>query len=177
MTSPGKLLLLGGTRSGKTTFGERLALSSGLRPVYVATAQAWDEEMAERIARHRTMREPHGWVTIEEPLRLPEAISAKSDPGSFVLVDCLTMWLTNLMMADEDMATATQALENAFAEAAGPVALISNEVGLGGIAATPLGRQFADHAGRLHQVLAARADRVALVAAGLPLWLKPGAAG
>jgi len=169
-------LLLGGARSGKSAHGEALVLASGLRPVYVATAQALDAEMAERIRRHRQGRAA-GWLTVEEPLRLPETLAEHARADRAVLVDCLTLWLTNLMVAGHDAAEASDRLLATLAAPAAPVVLVSNEVGLGVVPFDPMSRAFVDHAGRLHQRIAAVADRVRLMAAGLPLDLKAPAPG
>jgi adenosylcobinamide kinase/adenosylcobinamide-phosphate guanylyltransferase len=143
--------------------------------VYVATAQALDDEMRSRISKHRARREmgrqPElGWQTIEAPIDLAGAlIQAATWP---VLVDCLTLWLSNLMLAGHDLAAATEALETALNHRPAPTILVSNEVGLGIVPATPLGRAFRDAAGHLNQRIAARADRVLFMVAGLPLTVK-----
>jgi len=146
-------------------------LGCGLRPIYVATAQALDAEMAERIARHR-QRRGAAWRTIEEPMALPEILRAEIGPERAVLVDCLTLWLTNQMVAGHEPGPACDRLLASLEAPAGPVVLVSNEVGLGVVPLDPMSRAFVDHAGRLHQRLAARADWVQLMAAGLPLELK-----
>ena len=167
---PAVTLVLGGARSGKSTYAERLVGESG-PALYLATAEAGDDEMAERIRLHRARRGP-GWETLEEPLGLPEAIARCARPDRPILVDCLTLWLGNLMGAGRDIDAATASLLAALAGAAGPVVLVSNEVGLGIVPATPLGRAFRDHAGRLNQAVAASAGLVVFLAAGLPLILK-----
>lgn len=168
-------LVLGGARSGKSTYAERLIGAPG-PALYLATAEAGDDEMAERIRLHRARRGA-GWETVEEPLGLPEAIARCARPDRPILVDCLTLWLGNLMGADRDIDAAGSSLLAALAAAAGPVVLVSNEVGLGIVPATPLGRAFRDHAGRLNQAVAAAAGRVVFVAAGLPFILKDTAKG
>jgi adenosylcobinamide kinase / adenosylcobinamide-phosphate guanylyltransferase len=173
---PPLTLLLGGARSGKSAHGEALVLASGLRPVYLATAQALDAEMAERIHRHREARAAV-WLTVEEPLRLPETLAEHARADRAVLVDCLTLWLTNLMVAGRDPAEASDRLLATLAAPAGPVVLVSNEVGLGVVPQGAMSRAFVDHAGRLHQRIGAVADRVRFLAAGLPLDLKTPAAG
>jgi adenosylcobinamide kinase / adenosylcobinamide-phosphate guanylyltransferase len=173
---PPLTLLLGGARSGKSAHGEALVLASGLRPVYLATAQALDAEMAERIHRHREARAAV-WLTVEEPLRLPETLAEHARADRAVLVDCLTLWLTNLMVARRDPAEASDRLLATLAAPAGPVVLVSNEVGLGVVPQGAMSRAFVDHAGRLHQRIGAVADRVRFLAAGLPLDLKTPAAG
>jgi adenosylcobinamide kinase/adenosylcobinamide-phosphate guanylyltransferase len=167
-------LVLGGARSGKSGFAESLILAApATRRVYVATAEAGDDEMAARIAHHRAGRGP-AWRTIEAPLDLVEALAAQAGPGTALLVDCLTLWLSNLMHAARDVERETARLAAWLAQATGPVVLVSNEVGLGLVPETPLGRAFRDAQGRLNQQLAATVPRVVFVAAGLPLWLKGG---
>jgi adenosylcobinamide kinase / adenosylcobinamide-phosphate guanylyltransferase len=167
----GPVLVLGGVRSGKTAFAEGLALGSGLQPVYLATASAGDEEMARRIEAHRRAR-PEGWTTIEEPLDLLPVLGREAAPTRILLVDCLTLWITNLMVAGLDVEDRASAFLRTAQTWRGPVILVSNEVGLGGIAGDAMSRRFADHAGQLHQGLAKIASEVILVAAGLPVWLK-----
>jgi adenosylcobinamide kinase/adenosylcobinamide-phosphate guanylyltransferase len=168
---PPLTLILGGARSGKSARAERLVSVSGLQPVYVATAQPLDEEMRDRIERHRRARGA-AWRTVEEPLALPGLIAAEAGPGRALLVDCLTLWLTNLMVAGRDVEGESDRLLAALAAAHGPVVLVSNEVGLGVVPRDAMSRAFVDHAGRLHQRVAARADWVQLMAAGLALDLK-----
>jgi len=169
-------LVLGGARSGKSTHAEQLATGSlhGAPPqpaVYIATAAAGDVEMATRIAAHRLRRGSH-WKTIEEPLKLEVALAAAAAQGRPVLVDCLTLWLSNVMLAGGDIDEATDDLLGALEGLAVPVVLVSNEVGLGIVPDTALGRAFRDAQGRLNMRLAERADRVILMTAGLPLTLK-----
>jgi len=169
-------LVLGGARSGKSTHAEKLVTGSlfGAPPqpaVYVATAQAGDVEMATRIMAHRARRGA-GWTTIEEPLKLGEALLAAGAHGRPVLVDCLTLWLSNLMQAGADLDEATDELVHALESYAAPVVFVSNEVGLGIVPETPLGRAFRDAQGRLNMRMAERADRVILMTAGLALVLK-----
>jgi adenosylcobinamide kinase/adenosylcobinamide-phosphate guanylyltransferase len=162
-------LILGGARSGKTATALAWAEALGPRRRYVATAQAFDAEMAERIARHQAERGP-GWETAEAPL---EAAAALAAPGvDVVLLDCLTLWLSNLMHHDRDPETETQTLLAALAQAPAPVLMVSNEVGLGLVPETPLGRAFRDAQGRLNQAVAAQVGEAVFVAAGLPLTLK-----
>jgi len=167
---PHLTLVLGGARSGKSRHAE--ALIEALPPpwTYIATAQAWDDEMRQRIAEHRARRSGD-WVTLDAPLDLPAAIRGLP-PGRPVLVDCLTLWLTNLMLAEHDTAAAGAALIEACAQASGPVVLVSNEVGLGIVPDNALARRFRDEAGRLHQAVAARAGRVVVMVAGLPMQVK-----
>lgn len=164
--------VLGGARSGKTRFALAQAESTGLDPVYVATATAFDPEMQARITAHKAERDAR-WTTVEAPLALPEAISTHSRPDRVLLIDCLTLWLNNLMFGEVDVTAATDALLTCLAAANGHVILVSNEIGLGLVPETSLGRRFRDAQGTLNQRIAAAADRVTFVAAGLPLQLKP----
>jgi adenosylcobinamide kinase / adenosylcobinamide-phosphate guanylyltransferase len=163
-------LVLGGARSGKSRHAESLITAAAPPWIYVATAQALDAEMTERIAHHRARRGT-GWQTIEAPHDLSGAIAA-APPDAALLVDCLTLWLTNRMLAEADTEAATTALEKALARRHTPTVLVSNEVGSGIVPDNALARRFADLQGRLNQRIAARADRVVLVVAGLPLTLK-----
>lgn len=167
---PRVALVLGGARSGKSAYAERLAEAAGA-PVYLATGQAGDAEMAARIAAHRARRGA-GWTTVEEPLDLVGALGASARPGRAVLVDCLTLWLANLMHDGRDPDAETARLAAALPGLAGPAVLVGNEVGLGIVPDNALARRFRDAAGRLNQAVAAAADRVVFVAAGLPLTLK-----
>lgn len=166
-------LILGGARSGKSRHAEQLVQGSGLAPIYLATAEPGDAEMAARIRLHRERRGP-AWQTREAPLELPTAIRDEAAPDRAILVDCLTLWLSNLLGAGRDSETETALLIEALAAPAGPLVLVSNEVGQGIVPLGELSRRFVDAAGRLHQAVAARADRVVLMVAGLPLALKPG---
>jgi len=173
---PRVTLVLGGARSGKSTHAESLVTGSlhGAPPqpaVYIATAQAGDVEMAARIAAHRARRAAN-WTTLEEPLKLAEALARAASHGRPVLVDCLTLWLSNLMLAGGDVDDSTDALLRSLDGCAVPVVFVSNEVGLGIVPGTPLGRAFRDAQGRLNMRLADRADRVILMTAGLPQTLK-----
>jgi adenosylcobinamide kinase/adenosylcobinamide-phosphate guanylyltransferase len=166
-------LILGGVRSGKSALAEQRALDSGLQVIYIATATAGDEEMAARIAHHR-QRRPGVWRIVEEPLHLAAALQLNAADNHCIIVDCLTLWLTNLLLADD--ATLLERERTLLLEQlpslSGRIMLVSNEVGLGIVPLGELSRRFADEAGRLHQHLAARCERVTLVAAGLPLTLK-----
>ena len=164
-------LVLGGARSGKSRFAEALALETGLAPVYVATASVHDEEMRARVADHRARRDTR-WRTVEVLLDLVGALRTEAAPTRVVLVDCLTLWLTNVMLGGNDVPAATEELALALGRMVGPVILVSNEVGFGIVPDNALARAFRDHQGRLNQRVAAVADRVTLVAAGLPLDLK-----
>lgn len=164
-------LVLGGARSGKSRFAEDLARATRLKRIYLATATAGDDEMRARIAHHRARRSDD-WRTVEEPLALVETLARETGDGRVVLVDCLTLWLSNLMHAKRDLAAETQKLADWLAHPSGAVILVSNEIGLGLVPDTPLGRDFRDAQGRLNQAVAAAASDVVFVAAGLPLWLK-----
>lgn len=168
---PGVTLVLGGARSGKSVFGETLVLGSGLEPVYVATAQAWDDEMRQRIGTHKARRGAE-WISIEETDDLDSVLKREARPGRAVLVDCLTVWITNLMVAEADVAARSRDFCDTLAGIEGPVVLVSNEVGLGIVPENAMARAFRDHAGRLHQDIAALAATVYFVAAGLPLKMK-----
>jgi adenosylcobinamide kinase/adenosylcobinamide-phosphate guanylyltransferase len=165
-------LVLGGARSGKSRWAEELAAGSGHAVTYLATAEARDGEMAERIARHHSDREGRGWSTVEEPIEVADALRRLSRPDRLLLVDCLTLWLSNLMEAGRIIEAETETLIAALAACPGPVVLVSNEIGLGLVPETPLGRAFRDAQGRLNQRIAAAVPRVVFVAAGLPLDLK-----
>lgn len=167
-----RVLVLGGARSGKSRIAQELAEACGLEAVYIATAEAWDDEMRERIAHHRAARDER-WKTQEEPLHLPDTIRAQACSTRVVLVDCLTLWLTNIMLAEDDIDRACEALLIAIENAQGPVILVSNEVGQGIVPDTPLGRTFRDAQGRLNQMVAAHCDTVIMVAAGCPIVIKP----
>ena len=163
-------LVLGGARSGKSRYAEGLITAQVPPWVYVATAQAGDDEMAERIAAHRARRNA-GWQTVEAPHDLADAIDRAPRPAC-LLVDCITLWLSNRMLADADLDREIERLEDALARRAGVTVLVSNEVGYGIVPDNALARRFRDLQGRLNQRLAARADRVVLVVAGLPLVVK-----
>lgn len=167
---PPVTLVLGGVRSGKSAYAERLVTARG-NGIYLATAEASDAEMAERIAVHKERR-GEIWRTVETPLELTEALRQLSAPDQPVLVDCLTVWLSNLMEAGRDPEAETGTLIACLSELPGPVVLVSDEVGLGGISANRLARHFADALGVLNQTVAIMADRVVFVTAGLPLVLK-----
>jgi adenosyl cobinamide kinase/adenosyl cobinamide phosphate guanylyltransferase len=160
-------LVLGGARSGKSRHAEALLARHPAPWVYLATAEAWDEEMRTRIAEHRARRDGR-WQTVDAPLDLPAALATPQP----VLVDCLTLWLTNLMLGEHDVEAATKALEAALRARVAPTVLVANEVGLGIVPESALGRAFRDRAGVLNQRVAAAADHVHFIAAGLPLLLK-----
>jgi adenosylcobinamide kinase/adenosylcobinamide-phosphate guanylyltransferase len=173
---PPLTLILGGARSGKSRYAETLVEAVAPSGTYCATAEAGDTEMAARIAEHRARRADVGrgafWRTVESPLALAETILAEASVDRPLLVDCLTLWLSNLMLAGAPLDAAFATLRMALRDARGAVVLIANEVGMGLVPETPLGREFRDAAGRLNQEMAALADRVVFVAAGLPLVLK-----
>ena len=171
MTALATTLVLGGARSGKSAFAEKMIGDSGLTPIYLATAAADDDEMRNRIVHHRTQR-GDGWITVEEPLALVDALTREATHGRAVLVDCLTLWLSNLMFAERDPDVEARRLTRFLGVAKYPVVLVSNEVGLGLVPETPLGRNFRDAQGRLNQIVAAAVPNVVFIAAGLPLWLK-----
>jgi adenosylcobinamide kinase/adenosylcobinamide-phosphate guanylyltransferase len=166
-------LVLGGARSGKTSYALKAAetaAASGGRLVMIATAEALDDEMRDRIDRHKAER-GDAWHTVEAPLNLPQAL-LKLQPGDVTVVDCLTLWVNNLMAQERDVKAAVDALLFAAAQVKGPTWLISNEVGMGIVPDNALARRFRDECGRMHQQVAARADHAVLIAAGLPLILK-----
>jgi adenosylcobinamide kinase/adenosylcobinamide-phosphate guanylyltransferase len=177
------VLILGGARSGKSRYAETLALQSGAAVTLIATAEAGDEEMRVRIERHRAER-PSGWRTVEEPVALAATLAREAAPGRTLIVDCLTLWLTNLLAGAEELppgsdadalprfVTERAALLTLLPQLPGHIVLIANETGLGLVPATALGRLFRDEAGRLNQAVAALCPRVVFVAAGLPLVLK-----
>ncbi len=167
-----KQFILGGARSGKSAFAQRQAQASGLNVIYLATAQAFDAEMTERIARHRAER-PADWGLVEEPLALAAALRSHAAPDRCLLVDCLTLWLSNLLAAGDDRLSAEISdLLQTLPTLPGHVLLVSNEVGQGIVPANPLARRFRDEAGWLHQAIADCCNRTTFVIAGLPLTLK-----
>jgi adenosylcobinamide kinase/adenosylcobinamide-phosphate guanylyltransferase len=171
------VLILGGARSGKTAFSEQLAIRSGSRPAYLATAEALDAEMRDRVASHRAGRAAH-FTTIEEPLALPDALLKASARHDVILVDCLTLWITNLLMANEDVAKAVSELGATLVQLkTAKVILVSNEVGLGIVPDNAMARTFRDLAGSAHQRLAEICDDVYFIVAGLPMTLKGEAPG
>ena len=170
---PAVTLVLGGARSGKSRYAETLIKSAAASGTYCATAEPGDAEMRARIAAHRARRGALWW-TVEEPLAVAAVIAAEASAERPLLIDCLTLWLSNLLLADRAPEEETAALVAALRLAASPVVLVANEVGLGLVPETALGRAFRDAAGRLNQEVAAVADRVVFVAAGLPLVLKGG---
>lgn len=167
-------LILGGARSGKSRYAEQLALSSSKSVVYIATAQAQDREMQTRIRHHQASRPSH-WLTIEEPVALAATLKAYAQPERLLLVDCLTLWLTNLLCAEDSeqrLQTETDALYALIPQLSGDLILVSNETGLGVVPLGELTRRYVDEAGRLHQGLAAQMQQVIFMIAGLPQVLK-----
>lgn len=165
------VFVFGGARSGKSAYAEELARASGLECHYVATAAAGDIEMTSRITAHRARRGPD-WTTHEEQIELALILASISKPGTVVLIDCLTLWLSNLMALERDIEAESAVLTGALAAAQGAIILVSNEVGGGVVPDNPLARRFADAQGRLNQHMASVADKVVLVASGLPLIFK-----
>lgn len=178
MISRDLTFIVGGARSGKSAYAERLAGESGLPVTYVATARIADDEFAQRVEHHRTRRPAH-WALVEAPLDLAAALDAAAAPGRCVLIDCLTLWLANLLCPPDSAAPRTDwpARLDAFAAACerarGTVLVVSNEIGMGVVPLGAATRLYVDELGRLNQRIAALADRATLVAAGLPLALKP----
>ena len=166
-------LILGGARSGKSRLAEQLAVASGLPVTYIATSEPLDGEMNERVRLHRERR-PAEWGLIEEPLALAQVLRAEAAEGRCLLVDCLTLWLTNLLMLDDAQRLAQErdALLDGLASLPGTLILVSNESGLGVVPMGELTRRYVDLAGWLHQAVAERCERVVLTVAGLPLTLK-----
>lgn len=171
MTTASSTLILGGARSGKSRFAEQRVIDSGLERHYVATGRAWDEEMRARIDQHKADRGDL-WTTHEAPLDLVGQLAAIDGEGRAVLVDCLTLWVTNLMMEERDMTAEFAALAAYVPRAKARLVIVSNEVGLGIVPENRMAREFRDHAGRLHQMIAAVAADVYFIAAGLPLKMK-----
>jgi len=161
--------VLGGARSGKSRYAESLVTALPPPWLYVATAEAGDSEMVARVAAHQARRGP-SWTTIETPRHVAETLGTHADTPT--LVDCLTLWLSNVVLADADVDAEIEQLDEALARAAAPIVLVANEVGFGIVPDSALGRRFRDLQGLLNQRIAARADRVVLVVAGLPLTLK-----
>ncbi|MDT3709196.1 MAG: bifunctional adenosylcobinamide kinase/adenosylcobinamide-phosphate guanylyltransferase [Pseudomonadaceae bacterium] len=166
-------LILGGARSGKSRLAERLAADSDLAVTYIATSQALDGEMAARIVHHRQRRPAH-WALVEEPLQLARVLREQAGAQRCLLVDCLTLWLTNLLMLEDParLAEERDAFLECLGELPGRVILVSNETGLGVVPLGELTRRYVDEAGWLHQAVAAQAERVTFMVAGLPMTLK-----
>ena len=165
------LLVLGGARSGKSRFAQHQAEALPGSLVYIATALAFDAEMEDRIARHRDSRGPR-WRTVDAPLALAAAIAAQSRADTVLLVDCLTLWASNLLLGDQHIGTAIDSLTSAIAQAPGKIIFVTNEVGLGIVPDNALARRFRDVAGDINQAVASSVDSAVFVAAGLPMILK-----
>jgi len=168
---PKVVLITGGARAGKSRFAERLMSARPAKHAVIATAIGGDAEMAARIARHKSERDKT-WETIEQPVSVRSAIRNAARPDRIVLVDCLTLWISNLMHEGRDIEIEIQGLVGTLHIAAGPVIIVSNEVGLGIVPDNPLARAFRDHLGRANQAVAAAADCAVLMTAGIPLALK-----
>ena len=166
------VLVLGGARSGKSRYALALAEAAAPTRLMIATAQALDDEMAARIARHRLERGA-GWTTREEPLDLVAALREEARPGRSVMLDCVTLWLTNIMLAGRDMGRAIDELAGLVPTLGGSTIFVSNEIGQGVTPPSKMGREFQDGQGRANQALAAACDVVVAVQAGLPRLLKP----
>ncbi|WP_336974640.1 bifunctional adenosylcobinamide kinase/adenosylcobinamide-phosphate guanylyltransferase [Sphingobium aromaticiconvertens] len=167
----GTLFVLGGARSGKSRYAQARAEASAGKLIFIATAQAFDAEMTDRIVQHRADRGER-WSTVEAPLDLAGAIAAHDAPDTLLLVDCLTLWASNLMFDERDIAYETENLGSAIGGARGGIILVANEVGLGIVPDNALARRFRDVAGSINQAVAAAADEAVMMFAGLPLWLK-----
>ena len=163
--------ILGGARSGKSKYAEDLVLRSDLKPIYLATGRAFDDEMVERIEGHQNRRGEE-WETIEEPLALVDALAHAAIPGRIILVDCLTLWVTNLMMAEANVEKEANGLVSYLSEAMAPIVFVSNEVGQGVVPDNKMAREFVDLSGLVHQRLAAAANHVYFVTAGISNKLK-----
>src|SRR5579862_6675395 len=168
---PRLALILGGARSGKSRFAEELVANTGQPALYLATAEARDDEMRERIAMHQARRGAV-WTTLEEPIEIVNRLLALDDQPKPILIDCLTLWLSNLLGAERDIGYEIERLLAALPQVTAPIVMVANEVGLGIVPENALARRFRDHAGRLNQRIAAAAERVVFMAAGLPLVLK-----
>lgn len=166
------LLVLGGARSGKSSFAQRLAENSGKQPLLIATAEAYDAEMAARIDKHKAERSA-GWRVVEEPHALSLALRCTAAAETVIVVDCVTLWLSNILLAGADVEAEGDLLADQVGALMGSVIFVSNEVGAGIVPDNALSRSFRDAQGRLNQKLAAACESVVLVAAGLPLVLKP----
>ena len=164
-------LVLGGARSGKSRFAEKQAHVSGKERLYLATSQIFDDEMKSRVDKHKLDRSPD-WITIEEPLEISDLLKREASPDRIILLDCLTLWVTNLMMAERDMKSTFANLVDTLQTLKGDVILVSNEVGQGIVPDNKMAREFRDLAGWLHQDIAAIATEVYFVTAGLPQRLK-----
>ena len=169
------VLITGGARSGKSFFAEKIALKAAKDRVYVATMQALDEEMTKRIARHKMNRKEKGWRTVEEPLDLLNVLKRENKKKRVILIDCLTLWVTNMMMkgyTEKDIVLAAEAMADIAKRSDAAVIVVSNETGMGIVPDNKMGREFRDTQGRVNQLFAARAKKVIFMVAGLPLKVK-----
>ena len=170
------VLILGGVRSGKSRYAQQLASEDGARVLFLATAEAGDDEMKNRIAKHKSSR-PASWATIEEPLDIASALKTNAKPADVVIIDCMTVWLSNLLlrengMTEEGMLAEIDKLLNAYRRGGARYIIVSGEVGMGIVPEYPLGRVFRDYLGLANQRLAAKADHVVLMVAGIPVDVK-----
>ena len=175
MKKSGMIFITGGARSGKSFFAEKLALKAGKDRVYVATMQALDEEMKERIARHRAVRKGKKWRTVEEPLELLKVLKRDNKKKRVILIDCLTLWVTNMMMknySEKEIILAAETLADFAKRTETMVIVVSNEVGLGLVPENRLGREFRDIQGRVNQLFASGAKKVFFMVSGLPMKVK-----
>ena len=166
-------LILGGARSGKSSYAEKIAIESGNDVVYIATANVQDKEMEARVEQHINDRPSH-WKTIEEPIALADCLKQQAKPNQFILVDCLTMWVNNLLMQEDDNLLQSELIKltDTLPSLAGNIIFVSNEVGMGIVPMGELSRKFVDESGRLHQQLGKIVDHVLLMVAGLPMVVK-----
>lgn len=167
------LLVLGGARSGKSRYAQTRAEAFDRDLMFIATAQGFDDEMRDRIARHRDDRGSR-WRTVEEPVDLVGAIAANSNPRTVVLVDCLTLWASNLMLAEHDPEEAARSLADAIRKPSGPLIFVANEVGLGIVPDNAMARRFRDYAGIINQAVAATVSEAVMMFAGIPMVLRGG---
>ena len=165
-------LILGGARSGKSVFGEKLALNKDSKPIYIFTAQSFDEEMDERIRIHKDRRKKQSWQDVEATINLPAAISELSKKEKVILVDCLSLWLTNLIINERNIDRDITEFLNSLEKSPGDVILVSSEVGLGIVPDNEMSREFRDHLGSLHQRVAAISETVIMMVAGIPMVVK-----
>ena len=165
-------LILGGARSGKSVFGEKLALNKDSKPIYIFTAQSFDKEMDERIRIHKDRRKKQSWQDVEATINLPAAISELSKKEKVILVDCLSLWLTNLILNERNIDRDITEFLNALEKSPSDVILVSSEVGLGIVPDNEMSRKFRDHLGSLHQRVAAISETVIMMVAGIPMIVK-----
>ena len=165
-------LILGGARSGKSVFGEKLALNKDPKPIYIFTAQSFDKEMDERIRIHKDRRKKQSWQDVEATINLPAAISELSKKEKVILVDCLSLWLTNLILNERNIDRDITEFLNALEKSPGDVILVSSEVGLGIVPDNEMSRVLRDHLGSLHQKVAAISETVIMMVAGIPMIVK-----